>query len=190
MGRFVKELRRDDRRTVGRLDSRFTGIDADAGGESFENDPSFSAILGPYTAALQAYMRSELGVERDDKYHILNWNIGPWEWNYEGGSNSFVNVAETLRESMTKNPHMLVHVSAGYYDLATPFFAAEYTVDQMLLPSEIQDNIEFDYYRGGHMFYIRDVGLAKFKKDAARIFQRAMSQRGPAAVISTEGLNR
>jgi len=190
LGRFVKELRRDERRTVGRLDSRYTGIDRDAAGESFDRDPSFSAILGPYTAALQAYFRSELGVKRDERYHILNWSIGPWEWNLEGGDNSFVNVAETLRDSMTRNPHMLVHVAAGYYDLATPFFAAEYTVDQMLLPAELRANITFDYYRSGHMMYVRDSDNAKLKRDVARVFDRAASQRGPAQVLTTESLNR
>ena len=190
LGRFVKELRRDERRTVGRLDSRYTGIDRDAAGESFDRDPSFSAILGPYTAALQAYFRSELGVKRDEPYHILNWNIGSWDWNLEGGNNSFVNVAETLRDSMTRNPHMLVHVAAGYYDLATPFFAAEYTVDQMLLPADLRANISFDYYRSGHMMYVRDADNAKLKRDVARVFDRAASQRGPAQVLTTESLNR
>jgi len=188
--RFTKELRRDERRTVGRIDSRYTGIDRDAAGENPDRDPSMTAILGPYTAALHAYFRGELAVRRDEPYHILNWRIGPWEWNLEGGSNSFVNVAETLRDSMTRNPHMLVHVAAGYYDLATPFFAAEYTVDQMLLPAELRANIVFDYYRSGHMMYARDDDAAKLKADAARIFDRAAAQRGPAAVLSTESLNR
>ncbi len=188
--RFVKELRRDERRTVGRLDSRYTGIDRDAAGEQYDRDPSFSAILGPYTAALQAYFRAELGVTRDEPYHILNWNIGPWEWNLEGGSNSYVNVAETLRDSMTRNPHMLVHIAAGYYDLATPFFAAEYTIDQMLLPAELRANVFIDYYRSGHMMYVRDSDAAKLKADVARVFDRAAAQRGPAASISTESLNR
>lgn len=190
IGRFVKELRRDERRTVGRLDSRYTGVDRDAAGENYDRDPSFSAILGPYTAALQAYFRSELGVKRDERYHILNWNIGPWEWNLEGGSNSFVNVAETLRDSMTRNPHMLVHITAGYYDLATPFFAAEYTVDQMLLPPELRANVVFDYYRSGHMMYVRDEDAAKLRADVARVFERAAQQRGPAPILSTEELNR
>ena len=188
--RFTKELLRDERRTVGRLDSRYAGIDRDAAGERPDRDPSFSAILGPYTAAIQDYMSRELGVQRDERYHILNWRIGPWEWNYEGGSNSFVNVAETLRASLTRNPHMLVHVSSGYYDLATPFFAAEYTIDQMLLEPELRDNVMFDYYRSGHMMYARDADNAKLKRDAARVYDRAMRQRGPAPMISTEGLNR
>lgn len=188
--RFCKELLRDQRRTVGRLDSRYTGIDRDAAGETPDQDPSFTAILGPYTVALQAYLRTELGVERDDRYHILNWNIGPWEWNYAGGDNSFVNVAETLRRSMSRNPHMLVHVAAGYYDLATPFFAAEYTVDQMLLEPELRGNVIFDYYRSGHMMYVRDADLAKLKADVARVFERSRQQRGPAFMISTQDQNR
>ncbi len=190
ISRFVKELRRDERRTVGRLDSRYTGVDRDAGGENYDRDPSFSAILGPYTAALQGYFRGELGVVRDERYRILNRNIGPWQWNYEGGSNSFVNVAETLRDSMTRNPHMLVHITAGYYDLATPFFAVEYTVDQMLLPKELRDNVMFDYYRAGHMMYVRDDDAAKLKRDVTRVFNRAAAQRGPAPLLTTESLNR
>ena len=190
IGRFTKELRRDERLVVGRLDSRYTGIERDAAGESFTNDPSFAAILGPYTAAIQSYFRADLGVEREERYEILNGGVRPWEWNLDGGTNSFVNVADTLRGVMLRNPHMLVHVAAGYYDLATPFFAAEYTMDQMLLPAGIRENIVFDYYRAGHMMYVRDTDLAKLKTDVARVFDRAMRQRGPAPVISTESLNR
>jgi len=188
--RFTKELLRDEGRTVGRLDSRYAGVDRDDAGENYDHDPSFAAILGPYTAALRDYASRELGLDRTDKYWILNWNIGPWDWNYAGGSNSFVNVAESLRETMTKNPHMLVHVAAGYYDLATPFFAAEHTVDQMLLPPELRENVVFDYYRGGHMMYVRDADLEKLKDDVAKIYERAMNQRGPAPMLTTEENNR
>jgi len=188
--RFAKELLRDQRRTVGRLDSRYAGVDRDAAGERPDRDPSFSAILGPYTAAIQDYMGRELGVDTDERYHILNWRIGPWEWNYAGGDNSYVNVAETLRATLTRNPHMLVHLTMGYYDLATPFFAAEHTVDQMLLEPELRDNVMFDYYRSGHMMYVRDEDNAKLKADVARVFDRARRQRGPVPAISTEALNR
>jgi len=190
IGRFTKELLRSEGRTVGRLDSRYAGVDRDGVGETYDHDPSFAAILGPYTAAFRDYVSRELGLDRTEKYWILNWNIGRWDWNYGGGNNSFVNVAESLRETMTKNPHMLVHVAAGYYDLATPFFAAEYTVDQMLLPPELRENVVIDHYRGGHMMYVRDADLEKLKDDAANIYERAMNQRGPAPMLTTEENNR
>ncbi|HSG98613.1 MAG TPA: peptidase S10, partial [candidate division Zixibacteria bacterium] len=114
--RFTKELLRDQRRTVGRLDSRFIGIDADAAGESFEYDPSYANILGPYAATLNDYVRRELNYESVLPYEILTGNVHPW--NYGSYRNRYVNVAETLREAMTKNQRLRVYVGSGYYDLA------------------------------------------------------------------------
>ncbi|RMD98322.1 MAG: peptidase S10, partial [Calditrichaeota bacterium] len=130
--RFVKELLRDERKTVGRLDSRFKGIDRDAAGERFEYDPSYAAIYGPFTAAINHYLRNELKYENDLVYEILTGRVQPWNWN-TNGRQGYVNVAETLRKAMTQNPYLKVFIANGYYDLATPFFATEYTVSHMQL---------------------------------------------------------
>ena len=166
IGRFTKELLRDERRTVGRLDSRFKGIDLDAAGERYEYDPSYAAIQGPYTAALNHYVRTELGYENDLPYEILTGRVHPWDYGRRR-QNRYLNVAETLRRAMTRNPHLKVYVACGYYDLATPYFAAEYTFDQLGLDPTLRENVTFGYFESGHMMYIRVPSLARLKADVA-----------------------
>jgi len=170
--RFVKELLREQRRTVGRLDSRFTGIDRDAVGEKYEYDPSYAAIQGPYTATLNDYVRAELEFESDLPYEILTGRVHPWS--YEKFQNQYVNVAETLRESMTKNPHLKVFVANGYYDLATPYLATRYTFDHLGLDASLQENISMAYYEAGHMMYVHQPSLAQLKGDLAAFVRAAI----------------
>lgn len=155
--RFTKELLRDERRTVGRLDSRFKGIDADAAGERIEHDPSLTAIMGPYTATLNNYVRSELGFEEEIPYEILTGRVHPWS--YGSHENRYVNVGETLRAAMSKNRFLKVFIASGYYDIATPYFATDYTVDHLGLEPELQNNIETQHYESGHMMYIHEPSL-------------------------------
>jgi len=171
---FTKELLRDAGRTVGRLDSRFTGFDRVDTGGSFEYDPSYSAIQGTYTAALNDYVRRELEYENDHPYEILTRRVRPWS--YASHENRYVNVAETLRSAMSKNPSLEVMVSCGYYDLATPFFAAEYTVDHLGLAESLRDQVRVRYYEAGHMMYLREADLAKLKRDAAAFYEDALDE--------------
>jgi carboxypeptidase C (cathepsin A) len=173
--RFVKELLRDQWRTVGRLDSRFTGMDRDAAGEKFDYDPSYAAIQGPYTATLNDYVRTELEFESDLPYEILTERVRPW--GYEQHQNAYVNVAETLREAMTKNPFLKVFVANGYYDLATPYFATRYTFNHLGLDPSLQQNISMAYYEAGHMMYIHLPSLAQLKQDLAS-FMRSSTRGG------------
>ena len=159
--RFTKELLRAQRRTVGRLDSRFTGIDRDAAGENFEFDPSMAAIMGPYTAALNDYVRSELNFESDLPYEILTERVYPWS--YADFENAYVDVAKTLRTAMTTNPTLKVYVANGYYDLATPYFATQYTFNHLGLDASLQANIRMGYFEAGHMMYIHMPSLDKLK---------------------------
>lgn len=163
--RFVKELLRDQRRTVGRLDSRFTGIDRDAAGERYEFDPSYAVIQGAYTATLNDYVRTELGFESDLPYEILTDRVHPWR--FEEHQNQYVNVAETLREAISKNPFLQVFVANGYYDLATPYLATRYTFDHMELDETLRKNVTMKHYEAGHMMYIHDESLAALKTDLA-----------------------
>lgn len=164
--RFFKELLRDQRRTVGRLDSRFTGIDRDAAGEQIEYDRSFINIIGPYTACLYDYVRGELGYQSDLPYEFVNFRIGS-SWSYKEHENRFVNVAESLRKAATMNPHLRVFVANGYYDLATPYFATEYTVNRLQLDETLKDHVAMRYYEAGHMMYIHLPSLAQLKADLA-----------------------
>lgn len=171
--RLCKELLRDEGKTVGRLDSRFTGYDRDAAGEFFEFDPSMAAIMGPYTATFNDYVRQDLEFEIDVPYEILNMKV--WPWNYEPHQNEFVNVAETLRKVMTSNPHMKIFVANGYYDLATPFLATEYTFTHIDAPKELMNNISMTYYEAGHMMYVHEPSLAQLKKDLDGFIDTAVS---------------
>ncbi len=159
--RFTKELLRAEGRTVGRLDSRYTGVDRDAAGEQFEFDPSLALITGPYTAALNDYVRRTLRFESDLPYEILTSRVHPWS--YAKFENQYVDVAETLRKAICQNPHLKVFVANGYYDLATPYFATEYTFDHLGLDAGLQDNISMAYYEAGHMMYIHDPSLEQLK---------------------------
>ena len=161
--RFCKELLRDEGRTVGRFDSRYKGIDRDGAGETYEYDPSSAVVQGAYTAALNAYVRDELEFESDLPYEILSRRVHPWD--YGDHQNEYVNVSDTLRAAMTMNPALKVFVANGYYDLATPFLASEYTFSHLGLDASLQDNITTAYYQAGHMMYIDQAELRKMKDD-------------------------
>lgn len=174
IGEFCKELLRDEGRTVGRLDSRFKGIDRRGTGDGFDYDPSYAAIQGPYTATLNDYVRRELGYENDHPYEILTGRVHPWS--YGSAENRYADVADTLRAAMTKNPDLRVLVASGYYDLATPYFAADYTVAHLGLDPTLRGHIAQTYYRSGHMMYIRLEDLATLKADVADFYAKALAR--------------
>jgi carboxypeptidase C (cathepsin A) len=172
--RFVKELLREQRRTVGRLDSRYTGIDRDAAGERFEFDPSYAAIQGAYTACFNDYVRGDLQFESDLPYEILK---GLYQtWSYKEFENQYVSVAETLRKAISMNPHLRVHVANGYYDLATPYFATTYTFNHLGLDPSLLDNVAMSFYEAGHMMYVHRPSLDKLKAQLADFIQSAASE--------------
>ena len=165
---FCKELLRDQKRAVGRLDSRFVGIMASAEGQIFDFDPSMNAITAPYNAVFNQYVREELGYESDANYEILSFKVNE-NWQYEGGE--FPDTSEGLRAAFARNPYMRVLVSQGYYDLATPFQAAYYSLAHMGLDAELRDNITIAEYEAGHMMYLHEASLAKLKADAADLIE-------------------
>ena len=161
--RFCKELRRNESLVVGRLDSRYTGKDRDDAGEVYERDPSYSATLGPYTAMMNDYVSRELAFESDTTYEILTSLFKTWK--YDDWQNQYVNVGETLREGFMLNPAMKVFIANGYFDLATPYFATEYTMNHLGLPSEFLEKITSTYYQAGHMMYLQISSLKKLKTE-------------------------
>jgi carboxypeptidase C (cathepsin A) len=174
--RFFKELLRHEGRTVGRLDSRFKGIDRDSAGESIEYDPMLTEIMGTYTATFNHYVRSELTYKNDLPYEILTAKV--WPWDYSEFANAYVNVAETLRKAMSINPYLKVMVASGYYDLGTPYYATEYTFNHMGLAANLQDNITYTYYEAGHMMYMHLPSLAQMKNDLAAFLDEAVPGEG------------
>lgn len=174
LGRFNKELLRDQQRTTGRLDSRFTGIDRDAAGNNPENDPSMSAIRPPYTATFNDYVRRELGFKSDVEYYILGGGItSPWNW---GQNNGYANTAVPLQAAMQKNPFMKIFVASGYYDMATPYYATDYTFANMNLDSTLRKNISTHYYESGHMMYIEKKSLVKLRNDFGKFVRESLTK--------------
>jgi carboxypeptidase C (cathepsin A) len=165
--RFYKELRRKDGLTIGRLDARFTGRDLDDAGETNSFDPSFANIDGPFTATVNEYFQKELNFKELNGYNIFG-DVYPW--NYNNVQNQFLNVAESLRDAMAKNPNLKVYVGFGFYDFATPYFTAKYDIEHMFLRPEQRKNIHSYFYESGHMYYIHKPSLIKFKQDVADFF--------------------
>ena len=173
LSRFNKELLRSQSRTVGRLDGRFEGIDADAGGSSNEYDPSFAAIIGPYTAAFHDYVRGDLKFESDLFYEFITGSVNPWS--YHQYENRYVDVAETLRQAMTQNQFLRVFVAKGYYDCATPYFAASYTFEHLGLDPTLRGHLTDNYYEAGHMMYVHVPSLAKLKRDLGTFMKSSVA---------------
>jgi carboxypeptidase C (cathepsin A) len=171
---FDKELLRDERRTVGRLDGRFKGLDASAASETPDFDPSMAAIRPPYTATFNNYVRGELGFKSDLEYYILGGGVGRWDF---GSDNSYADTSEALRSAFAKNPYMKLFVASGYYDLATPYFATQYTLRHMGLDPSLQPSVTTTYYEAGHMMYIDTRSLARLKLDAAAFVHGALPGR-------------
>jgi carboxypeptidase C (cathepsin A) len=170
ISRFDKELLRKERRTVGRYDSRLEGIDLDSAGERPEYDPSYASVQGVFTAMFNAYVRDELKFETDIPYEVLTDRVRPW--NYDKFQNQYVNVAERLRQAMTRNPNMKVLVANGYYDLATPFFATEYTMYHLGLDPAQSNDFSLTYCDAGHMLYTKKSCLDGLHKAMGDLYQR------------------
>jgi carboxypeptidase C (cathepsin A) len=131
-----------------------------------------TAIRPPYTASFNQYVRNELGFKTDLEYNILGGGIEePWNWGSAGDGQP--DTSEALREALAKNPHMKVFIASGHYDLATPYFATEYTVSHLGIEQALAANISFGYYEAGHMMYIHTKCLSQLKADAARFIKAA-----------------
>jgi carboxypeptidase C (cathepsin A) len=152
--RFFTELLRSERRTVGRIDGRFTGWETDYGKEHWTSDPSINAITGPYAAALNHYVRGELGYHSDLPYEVLTSRVQPWSFKEFEAAHLYV--ADKLAAAMRTNPHLRVHVACGYHDGATPYYAAEHTFAHLAIPPQLAANVEFRYFEAGHMMYLHE----------------------------------
>jgi carboxypeptidase C (cathepsin A) len=171
--RFFKELLRDQKKTVGRYDSRLEGVDLDAAGENAEYDPSYAAVQGAFTAAFNQYVREDLKWKTDLPYEILTPKV--WPWNFSEFTNQYVDVADRLRQAITQNQFMHVLQLNGYYDLATPFFATEYTFDHLGLPPKLRGNISMAYCGAGHMLYLRQTCLEVLHSNMSAMYQHALA---------------
>ena len=174
--RYFTELLRDQALAVGRLDARFTAPEPDGGREHFTADPSYSHIHGPYTAALNQYVREELGYENDLPYEILSGPVNE-AWSYKEFEGRSISVVDELGAAMRANPHLKVHVACGYFDGATPHFAAEHVIAHMPLPPTLAANIETAYYEAGHMMYVHEPSRLRQSEDLAGFIARSTPSR-------------
>jgi carboxypeptidase C (cathepsin A) len=158
-GEFEKALQEDEDLTTGRLDTRFSGPNMNSLSESADYDPQSSAISSAYVSLFNDYVRKDLKYG-DGQTYLPMALFGSAQWDFKHAGNPVaVNVANDLAEAMKTNPRLRVMVNGGYYDLATPFFAAEYEEKHLPIPQSLAKNIEYDWYESGHMVYVRDESL-------------------------------
>ena len=175
--RFQRELLRDRREIIGRIDSRFVGTEADAAGEAPSYDPQASAISGAFVGAFNDYMFRDLGYKTPLTFRPNNYaGIGN-DWNFQhnapDGQQFAANVSSDLSQAMRENPRLKILNVAGLYDLATPFFAAEYDLGHMALEPRIAANIRYTYYPAGHMMYIDPASAHQLKSDLDAFYASA-----------------
>jgi len=173
--RFAKSVAAKPGYTVGRLDARYIGPDSEPDHRRMQRDPSMDAPMGPFAALINDYVRRELGFEADDDYTVLSLQVNRgWKWD-DADRMGYVNVTDDLRRALLANPHLKVIIANGLYDLATPFFAAEYTADHLAVGPALRKNVALTYYEAGHMMYFHPPSLAKLREDLADFYDDALS---------------
>jgi carboxypeptidase C (cathepsin A) len=174
VAQFTHNLLLDQKLRVGRLDGRFTGVDPGGLLDDRFYDPTGSAILPPYTSMFNNYLRTELNYRVDMPYRVFAYDEPGFEkWDWGNADQGFPNTTPGLRAAMAKNPYLKILVMEGFYDLATPFFAADYTIDHLNLGPEFHRNISFATYEAGHMVYVENNSHAKMKRDLVDFMQKA-----------------
>ena len=170
---FWKELLRDSGYTIGRLDSRYLGIDRKDGGERPDFNAELTSWLHSFTPAINYYMRNELNFKTDVKYNMFG-PVHPWDRSND-------RTGENLRQAMAQNPYLHVMVQAGYYDGACDYFNAKYNMWQMDPSGKLQDRMSFEGYRSGHMMYLRKADLEKGNEDIRNFITNSTPEKGAPA---------
>ena len=173
VAKFTHYLLIDQKLRVGRLDGRYTGPDPEGLLDTPFYDPTTPAIRSPYTSVFNNYVRTELGYKVDMPYYVFAENAVVEKWEWGSAINGFPDTATALRQAMVKNPYLKVLVMEGYYDLATPYYAANYTFDHLDLGGKYRANISFASYDAGHMVYLPTEGLRKMKSDQVNFMEMA-----------------
>ena len=170
---FWKDLLRDEGKTLGRLDSRYLGIDAKQTGDRPDYWAELTSWLHSFTPAINYYLREELNYKTDIKYNMFG-NVHPWD-----RSNN--QTGENLRLAMAQNPYLNVMIQAGYYDGATNYFDAKYTMWQLDQSGNLKDRLSFKGYRSGHMMYLRRDDLKQSNQDLREFIQASTPGKGAPA---------
>jgi len=172
-GQFEKELLREHGQTLGRLDARFTGETGDPLAQSADYDPQSADISSAYVSLFNQYMHEDLNYGRD-KMYVMAGNVNPWDWTHGNrrGWPGHTNVATDLANTLSRNPKLHVLLNSGLFDLATPYFAAEWTMDHLGVPKQVRSQITEEEYMSGHMIYVHEPSLAKFKSNVAEFIDK------------------
>jgi carboxypeptidase C (cathepsin A) len=190
LAQFNVELERGRGLTTGRIDARFTGFTRDLLSEYAQGDPEGPAVGGAFTALVNVYNHAELRYGQDLTYNTSHRGAREWNWRRQPSMGGFPgapstsggffpgapNVQGDLAQAMTTNPKLLVQVENGYYDMATPFFATEFTMAHLGLPTELQGHLTLDYYPAGHMMYLHDESRLKLSENIAAFIDRATAR--------------
>lgn len=176
-GEFEKALQDDQDLTTGRLDTRFSGPSLNPLSEGAEYDPQSSAISSAYVSLFNDYVRKDLKYGEGQTYLPMAL-FGGYEWDFDHHHNPIsLNVATDLADAMKTNPRLKVMVNGGYYDLATPFFTAQYEDKHLPIPASLTKNIEFDWYESGHMVYVNDQSLKLLHDRVAAFITRTQADK-------------
>ncbi|MDX1428372.1 MAG: carboxypeptidase, partial [Salegentibacter mishustinae] len=170
---FWKELKRKDGVTVGRLDSRYLGIDAKEAGDSPDYNAELTSWLHSFTPAINHYLRNDLNFETDLKYFMFG-PVHPWD---RSGNNT----GENLRQAMAQNPNLDVLIQSGYFDGATTYFNAKYTMWQLDQSGKLKDRLSFKGYESGHMMYLRAEDLKNANEDIREFIENSLPEDGAPA---------
>jgi carboxypeptidase C (cathepsin A) len=174
---FFAEFLRDKGEIVGRLDSRFTGINQDLLAQDGSHDPQSAAISPAYIAGFLDYLYRELKVNKSLTYTITAGRRKgfEWDWKHEGNvrwnTQAAINTSNDMAQAMSRDPNMKVLILNGIYDIATVFYGVEHSINHMGLTKEIKDNIIMKYYEAGHMMYTHPPSMKQFKDDVAKFIK-------------------